>query len=171
MSVLPFKEDEDFRKHNQHAEEHAAGELQNLITEYESLDAQVADMRRDQKDLLTVAKSKGWNTKALRRLFAERKRDAGELQEEQEAVQMYRKLLLFCYTTCGRFPTTGIAGGDTMRRANTDVGRAGEFLAAYILETHGIEVHHVDRAGADLWCKVQGSIVTVQVKSSHRPHA
>ena len=94
MSVLPFKEDEDFRKHNQYAEEHAAGELQNLITEYESLDAQVADMRRDQKDLLTVAKSKGWNTKALRRLFAERKRDAGELQEEQETVQMYRKLLL-----------------------------------------------------------------------------
>jgi hypothetical protein len=61
---------------------------------------------------------------------------------------------------------TGIAEGHTMRRANTDIGRAGEFLAAYILETHGIEVHHVDRAGADLWCKVQGSIITVQVKAS-----
>ena len=56
-----------------------------------------------------------------------------------------------------------------MRRAKTDVGRAGEFLAAYILETHDIEVHHVDRAGADLWCKVQGSIITVQVKSSTIP--
>jgi hypothetical protein len=56
-----------------------------------------------------------------------------------------------------------------MRRANTDVGRAGEFLAAYILETHGIEVHHVDRAGADLWCKVQGSILTVQVKACTAP--
>ena len=53
-----------------------------------------------------------------------------------------------------------------MSRHNTDIGRAGEFLAAYILETHGIEVHHVDRAGADLWCKVRGSIITVQVKSS-----
>jgi hypothetical protein len=51
-------------------------------------------------------------------------------------------------------------------RSRTDIGRAGEFLAAYILETHGIEVHHVDRAGADLWCKVQGSILTVQVKAS-----
>ena len=39
-------------------------------------------------------------------------------------------------------------------------------MAAYILETHGVEVHHVDRAGADLWCKVQGSIITVQVKAS-----
>ena len=56
-----------------------------------------------------------------------------------------------------------------MARNKTDIGRAGEFLAAYILETHGVEVHHVDRAGADLWCKVQGSIVTVQVKACTAP--
>jgi hypothetical protein len=54
-------------------------------------------------------------------------------------------------------------------RSRTDIGRAGEFLAAYILETHGVEVHHVDRAGADLWCKVRGSIVTVQVKACTAP--
>ena len=53
--------------------------------------------------------------------------------------------------------------------SETDKGRRGEFLAAYILETYGIEVHHVDRAGADLWCKVRDSIVTVQVKSSSAP--
>ena len=94
MSVLPFKEDEDFRKHNQKAEESGAKELRQMVEEYESLDAQVADLRRYQKDIMTVAKSKGWDTKALRRLLAERKRDAGELQEEQETVQMYRKLLL-----------------------------------------------------------------------------
>jgi hypothetical protein len=56
-------------------------------------------------------------------------------------------------------------------RSRTDIGRAGEFLAAYILETHGVEVHHVDRAGADLWCKVRGSIVTVQVKACTAPDA
>lgn len=49
--------------------------------------------------------------------------------------------------------------------SNTDIGRRGEFLAAYILETYGVEVHHVDRAGADLWCRVGDGIVTVQVKS------
>lgn len=53
-------------------------------------------------------------------------------------------------------------------QSKTDVGRAGEFLAAYILETYGVEVHHVDRAGADLWCKVRGSIITVQVKACRR---
>jgi hypothetical protein len=54
-------------------------------------------------------------------------------------------------------------------RSRADIGRAGEFLAAYVLETHGVEVHHVDRAGADLWCKVRGSIITVQVKASQKP--
>lgn len=53
--------------------------------------------------------------------------------------------------------------------ANTDTGRMGEFLASYILETYGIEVHHVDRAGADLWCKANNKLFTVQVKSANTP--
>ena len=89
-----FKEDEDFKKHNQQAEASAAKELKDFVSEFESLDAQVADLRRDQKDLMTVMKSKGWNMKALRRLLSERKRDAADLQEEQEVVEMYRNLLL-----------------------------------------------------------------------------
>lgn len=56
-----------------------------------------------------------------------------------------------------------------MGQSETDIGRAGEFLAAYILETHGVEVHHVDRSGADLWCKVKDRIVTVQVKACMKP--
>jgi uncharacterized protein (UPF0335 family) len=68
--------------------------FRDLVSEYESLDAQVSDMRRDQKDLMTVAKSKGWDTKALRRLLAERKRDAADLEEERQLVEQYRNLLL-----------------------------------------------------------------------------
>ena len=94
MSVLPFKEDEDFKKHNQTAEAAAASQLRDIVSEYESIDAQVSDMRRDQKDLMTVAKSKGWDTKALRRLLAERKRDAAELEEERQLVEQYRNLLI-----------------------------------------------------------------------------
>ena len=56
-----------------------------------------------------------------------------------------------------------------MARHATDIGRTGEFFAAYVLEMYGIEVHHVDRWGADLWCKAQGSIVTIQVKSCRAP--
>jgi hypothetical protein len=54
-------------------------------------------------------------------------------------------------------------------RHTHDTGRAGEFLAAYILETFGVECHHVDRDGADLWCKVRGTLVGVEVKTSREP--
>jgi uncharacterized protein (UPF0335 family) len=94
MSTLPFKEDEDFRKHNQKAAESAVEDLRDFVAEFESADAQVADLRRDQKDLVTVMKSKGYDTKALRRLLAERKRDAAELAEERELVERYQEMLL-----------------------------------------------------------------------------
>ena len=49
-------------------------------------------------------------------------------------------------------------------------GRAGEFFAAYTLERYGIECHHVDREGADLWCKARGGpMFTVQVKTATKP--
>ena len=51
-----------------------------------------------------------------------------------------------------------------------DIGRQGEFFAAYILESHGVECHHVDRRGSDLWCKLpSGEIRTVQVKATRGP--
>lgn len=54
-------------------------------------------------------------------------------------------------------------------QASTATGRAGEFLASFILEGSGIEVHHVSRHGADLWCKMpSGRILTVDVKSASR---
>lgn len=56
-------------------------------------------------------------------------------------------------------------------KSNHHIGRQGEFLAAFILEKHGIECHHVDRDGADLWCKAPGSgaLFTVQVKTCSAP--
>lgn len=47
------------------------------------------------------------------------------------------------------------------------IGRAGEFLAAYILESNAAECHRVDRRGSDLWVKLpNGKLVTVQVKTA-----
>lgn len=53
-----------------------------------------------------------------------------------------------------------------MSASNRGTGRIGEFFAAYVLEKHGVECHHVDREGSDLWCKVRDSIVTVEVKAA-----
>jgi len=55
----------------------------------------------------------------------------------------------------------------TNQAQKEQTGRAGEFLAAYILESNGIECHRVDRRGDDLWCKLpNGRLVTVQVKAA-----
>ena len=51
----------------------------------------------------------------------------------------------------------------------TATGRAGEFFSAYVLETYGVEVHHVDRSAADLWCRVGTQLRTVQVKTASCP--
>jgi uncharacterized protein (UPF0335 family) len=91
---LPFKEDEDFRKHNQRANESAAEELGRFIEEVESDDAQIADIQRDKKDRFTMIKSKGYNVKALRRLLADRKKDAAEEQETRDVMEQYKNLLL-----------------------------------------------------------------------------
>lgn len=94
MGVIPFKDDDDFKKHNQKVTEEASKELREFVSELESLDAQMADLQRDRQDVLTVVKSRGYNVKALRKLLAERKRDAGELAEEKEVIEVYRNLLL-----------------------------------------------------------------------------
>jgi len=54
---------------------------------------------------------------------------------------------------------------------SSHVGRVGEFFAIYKLEKYGIECHHVDRSGVDLWCQsLDKSLFTVQVKSSNICH-
>lgn len=50
--------------------------------------------------------------------------------------------------------------------SKTEIGRQGEFLAAYILETFGVECHYVNRTGADLWCMINGAVRTVEIKSA-----
>lgn len=55
-----------------------------------------------------------------------------------------------------------------MTSSHTVIGRIGEFFAAFVLEKYGVECHHVDRQGSDLWCKVRESIVTVEVKTATR---
>jgi uncharacterized protein (UPF0335 family) len=88
-----MKDDPDFRKHNQDAMRAAAEELQRAVADYERLEVEKKDVARDQRDIFTVLKSKGYNVKALRQIIRERKRDKGELQEEQDVMVQYRLML------------------------------------------------------------------------------
>jgi uncharacterized protein (UPF0335 family) len=89
-----MKDDEDFRKHNQKATEAGAEELREFVSDLEAVDAQMADLQRERKDIFTVVKSRGYDVKALRKVLAERKRDAAELAEEREVMALYQQLLL-----------------------------------------------------------------------------
>ena len=51
------------------------------------------------------------------------------------------------------------------------IGRVGEFFVAYVLERHGVECHHVDRFGMDLWCRLPNEqLVTIEVKTCTNSH-
>jgi len=93
MAVLPFKDDEDFSKHNEVAFAESAEDVKDFVRRYEALEFEKKDLSGDQKDLITVMKSKGYNVKALKRVLNERRRDAGDLQEEKEVAQLYMDLL------------------------------------------------------------------------------
>lgn len=94
MSGKVYKMDVDFSRHNEAAFDLTAEDLRRFIEEVESDDAQVADIRRDRADRFTVMKSKGYNVKALRRILADRKKDAAQERELQEVVELYRSILL-----------------------------------------------------------------------------
>ena len=94
MGVVPMKHDDDLFGHNSKATEAAGKELAEFVGDIEALEAQVLDLNREKSDVFTIAKAKGYNVKALRKLLAERKRNAAELAEERQVIELYKELLL-----------------------------------------------------------------------------
>jgi hypothetical protein len=53
----------------------------------------------------------------------------------------------------------------------TETGRVGENLAAYYLESVGIEASIVDRRGSDIWCrKPDGGMFSLEVKTAREAY-
>lgn len=71
----------------------ASDELRDFIERYESLESDKKAIATDQKDLMAEAKGRGWDTKIMRRVIAERKRDADEVAEEESILDLYRMAL------------------------------------------------------------------------------
>jgi len=68
-------------------------ELRQFIERYERLDAEKKDAAEMQKEVMAKAKSRGYETKVLRIVIAERKRDANDLAEEQSITDIYKAAL------------------------------------------------------------------------------
>ena len=71
----------------------AADRLRSIVDRYERLDEEVRALRSDQKDIMAEAKSGGFDVKVLRRLIADRRKDAADLEELETLLEVYKRAL------------------------------------------------------------------------------
>ncbi|PCH95177.1 MAG: hypothetical protein COB84_06600 [Rhodobacteraceae bacterium] len=70
-----------------------ADELRAFIERYERLDAEKKDIAEQQKEVMAEAKGRGYDTGALRKLVALRKKDPAQVSEEEAVFDLYREAL------------------------------------------------------------------------------
>jgi uncharacterized protein (UPF0335 family) len=71
----------------------AAEELKQFVERYEHLEAEKKDIAEQMKEVMAEAKGRGYDTKALRKIIALRKRDKNDLAEEEAVMEMYKAAL------------------------------------------------------------------------------
>lgn len=71
----------------------AADELRAFIERIERLEADKKDVAEAQKEVMAEAKSRGYDTKVLRKLISLRKQDPQERSEEEAVLELYKDAL------------------------------------------------------------------------------
>ena len=71
----------------------AAGELKQFIEQYEQLEAEKKDVTEQQKEIMSEAKARGYDTKVMKKVIALRKRDRDDIAEEEAILDMYKAAL------------------------------------------------------------------------------
>ena len=71
----------------------AGDRLRSFIQRVERLDAEIANLRGDRKDVLAEAKGDGLDTKIIARILRERKKDRDALAEEEALYDLYTSVL------------------------------------------------------------------------------
>lgn len=70
-----------------------ADELRQFIERYERLEQEKKDLAEHQKEVMAEAKSRGYDTKVMRKIVALRKRDKDDIAEEEAVLEMYKEAL------------------------------------------------------------------------------
>ena len=68
----------------------AADELRQFVERFESLEIEKRNIADQQKEVMAEAKSRGYDTKIMRKLVVLRKRDLQGLAEEEAISSMYK---------------------------------------------------------------------------------
>ena len=71
----------------------AADELRQFIEQFEHLEAEKKDIAEQQKDIMSEAKARGYDTKVLKKIIAIRKRDKNDVAEEEAILDIYKAAL------------------------------------------------------------------------------
>ena len=70
-----------------------ADELRQFVERYEHLEAEKKDIADQQKEVMAEAKGRGYDTKALRKIVALRRREPADLAEEEAVLEVYKAAL------------------------------------------------------------------------------
>ncbi|MFT4999624.1 MAG: hypothetical protein ACI861_001525 [Paracoccaceae bacterium] len=68
-------------------------ELKAFVERYERLEAEKKDISEHQKEVMAEAKSRGYDTKVLRKVISLRKRDPQDISEEEAVLELYKEAL------------------------------------------------------------------------------
>ena len=71
----------------------AGDELRQFVERVEHIEAEQADLAEQKKEVMQELKGRGYETKMVRKLIAERKRDPDDVAEEIAVMEMYREAL------------------------------------------------------------------------------
>ncbi|MER5170409.1 DUF2312 domain-containing protein [Thioclava sp. GXIMD2076] len=70
-----------------------ADELRQFIEQFEGLEAEKKDIAEQQKDIMSEAKARGYDTKVIKKIIAIRKRDKNDVAEEEAILDIYKQAL------------------------------------------------------------------------------
>ena len=70
-----------------------ADELRQFIERIERLDTEKKDISDQQKEVFAEAKGRGYDIKVIRKLITLRRRDQGEVAEEEAVLELYKEAL------------------------------------------------------------------------------
>lgn len=93
LDQTPMKETDADREVRDKTFRVAADELRQFIERFERLEAEKKDIAEQQKEVMAEAKSRGYDTKVMRKVVALRKRDRDDIAEEEAILGMYKEAL------------------------------------------------------------------------------
>ncbi len=70
-----------------------AEELRQFVERFERLEMEKKDIADQQKEVMAEAKSRGYDTRIMRKIVSLRKRDLEEVAEEEAVLSMYKTAL------------------------------------------------------------------------------